>query len=382
MPEDKPARRKGRRSQRRGKREPLYAAIDLGTNNCRLLVARRDGDAFRVIDSYSKVVRLGEGLSATGRLSEAAMERAMEAFADIKTKLKHHRVAHLRCIATEACRRAENGEAFIRRARTEAGLSFKIIGGSEEAKLAAIGCHNLFEAETDLVMVLDIGGGSTEIAFVELSQLETISVEHLVKKVPIQSWRSFPIGVVTLTESHDELSEPEQYRAMLAHARDSLGAWKKGVAYSERMSAENAYIIGTSGTVTCLAGIHLELDRYRRNRVDGLWMKTEDMKQVIDEVARIGRDGRLALPTVGEDRADLMMAGCAILEAAVEIWPSSRMRVADRGLREGLLLSMIHGAKSNRRRRRRKRRSPGDTAQADNKGSITNSATESGTASP
>ena len=363
MPENKTARRRSRRPRRQGKKVPLYAAVDLGTNNCRLLIARRHADTFQVIDSYSNVVRLGEGLSATGMLSDAAMARAMIAFRDIKEKLKHHRVGKVRCIATAACRRAANGAEFIAKVRNETGLGFKIIGAREEAQLAAIGCHDLYEEESDLVMVLDIGGGSTEIAFIELGKLQSRSIANLAKHLPVEAWNSFPIGVVTLTESFTGLSEADHYSAMLGRARELLSGWPCGADYLDAMSSKRAYIVGTSGTVTCLAGIHLGLERYRRDRVDGIWMSTSEVKSIIEHVGSVGREGRLALPTVGEERADLMMAGCAILEATFETWPTERLRVADRGLREGLLLSMMHGPPTKRRRKRRRKKPPHSGAQ-------------------
>lgn len=341
--------------QRQGIKVPLYAAVDLGTNNCRLLIVRREGVTFRVVDSYSQVVRLGEGLAATGRLSDAAMDRANASFAAIKRKLDNHGIRHIRCIATEACRKAENGTEFIAAAKEKYGLSFKIIDAKEEARLAAIGCHDLLDPETDLVMVLDIGGGSTEIAFIDLREREDLSLANLVKSVPIKAWGSFPLGVVTLTESFQDLGEEAMFKAMLAHAIETLGSWRAGAQYREEMAGARAYIVGTSGTVTCLAGIHLGLERYRRDRVDGMWLSRDEALEVIRVLDKGGRDGRIALPTVGLDRADLMMSGCAILEAACTLWPAERLRVADRGLREGLLLSMIYAGARKRRRGGRKR---------------------------
>lgn len=348
-----------KRPQRQGQKMPLYAAVDLGTNNCRLLVARPHGTSFRVVDSYSQVVRLGEGLAATGQLSEASMGRAVSALKAIRQKLRHHKVGKVRCIATEACRKAGNGADFIQKAREETGLSFKIIGASEEARLAAIGCHDLIDNEADLVMVLDIGGGSTEISFVDLKGLEDRSLKGLLNAVPIKAWRSFPLGVVTLTESHTNDDDP--YTAMREHARSLMTDWTQGAAFSEMVRDNQSYIIGTSGTVTCLAGIHLKLQKYRRDKVDGIWMEYGEAREIIQRLNSLGREGRIALPTIGEERADLMMAGCAILDAAWDIWPADRLRVADRGLREGLLLSMMYGTRKRSRggkRRSRGRKNP------------------------
>lgn len=365
MPEGNVSGVRKARAKRRGSKAPLYAAIDLGTNNCRLLIARREGERFRVVDSYSQVVRLGEGLAATGRLSEAAMERGYAAFAAIKAKLKYHRVGNIRCIATEACRKAENGAEFIANARQKTGLSFKIISANEEARLAAIGCHDLLEDDAELVMVLDIGGGSTEISFIDLRAVEDRTLPGFINAVPIKAWGSFPLGVVTLTESYHHLSDEAMYEAMLGHARTTLENWNAGKGLHDAMGGANAYMIGTSGTVTCLAGIHLELPRYRRDRVDGMWLETREALDVVARLDRIGREGRVGLPTVGTDRADLMMSGCAILAASCALWPTERIRVADRGLREGLLLSMMHGkARKRARGGRRRRRKNGNKARA------------------
>ncbi|MEL7454281.1 MAG: Ppx/GppA phosphatase family protein [Pseudomonadota bacterium] len=346
-------------SSRKKNRAPLYAAVDLGTNNCRLLIARRRASTFRVIDSYAQIVRLGEGLAASGRLSEAAILRAIDALTAIRRKLKHHGVGHVRCIATEACRKAENGATFIRRVQDETRLSFKIINPKEEAHLAAIGCHDLLDAETDLFMVLDIGGGSTEISFVDLSKQQDRSVQRLVKSAPIRAWASFPLGVVTLSESFAHLGEADAYPRMVAHARDHFEKWSDGTCYRDTIQTTSSHIIGTSGTVTCLAGVHLGLEKYRRDRVDGLWLERDETDAVINTLKVSGLAGREALPTIGKERAGLMLSGCAILEAAWDTWPAPQLRVADRGLREGLLLSMMHGGKrrsgSRRGRRRRSR---------------------------
>ena len=357
MPVENASGSRKARPQRRGQKTPLYAAVDLGTNNCRLLIARREQAGFRVVDSYSQVVRLGEGLATSGRLSDASIERAMTALKAIRHKLKNHKVGKVRCIATEACRKAENGAEFIAKARDETGLTFKIIGPNEEARLAAIGCHDLIDDDAKTVMVLDIGGGSTEISFVDLQPVEDRSMAGLLKNMPIKAWRSFPLGVVTLTESFADAEQP--YLAMLDHAKTLFADWKTGVAFSDAMSDGGAYTIGTSGTVTCLAGVHLRLERYRRDKVDGIWMSPAEMQDIIDELIRIGREGRVALPTIGAERADLMLAGCAILEAAWSVWPTARLRVADRGLREGVLLSMMYGKPKRRRRGRRGKRSDG-----------------------
>lgn len=341
-----------RAGSRKRRKPPLYAAVDLGTNNCRLLIAARRGDSFSVLDSHSQIARLGEGLEATGRLSDASIERAMDALRKISRKLKAKKVGQVRCIATEACRRAENGADFIKRVRDETGLTFKIIGPEEEAKLALVGCHNLIEPDTDRVLVIDIGGGSTELSYVNARPAHEGGLKGLIKKPPILGWRSLPVGVVTLTEAFAHLPEDEAYPAMLAHVLEHIERWKRTPEIREVFKDGRAHVIGTSGTVTCLTGVTLGLQKYRRDRVDGAWVSAEEMMATVERLKDAGTKGMKSFPTIGEDRAGLMMAGCAIVEATWSLAPGGRMRVADRGLREGLLLSMMQGPKRNKRRRR------------------------------
>ena len=364
MPRDNAQRQRSMRAPRRTVRKPLYAAVDLGTNNCRLLIARGTQHGFSVVDSHAQIARLGEGLATTGRLSEAAVERALVALKAIREKLKARRVGHVRCVATEACRRAENGKDFVETVRRELGLTFRIIPPREEVHLAAVGCHDLIDDDASLVMVLDIGGGSTEISFVDATGLPDRSLRTFVNKMPIRAWRSFPMGVVTLSESFAHLGEAEAYAAMTAHAAEAFQNWTSGQSFAEGMGQNTARLIGTSGTVTCLAGIHKQLPKYRRDLVDGTWLTTDEARAAIAQLQEAGPDGRAKLPTIGPERAGLILAGCAILDAAWQVWPSNGLRVADRGLREGLLLTMIHGERSRRRPRRRTRSSGNGAANA------------------
>lgn len=353
MAEKKATGRRGNRARPRPhKASDLYAAVDLGTNNCRLLVAAPHGTTFRVVNSHSQIARLGEGLVETGRLSDASVERAIDALKAIRTKLKHHGVGKIRCIATEACRKAENGADFIQRVKDETGLTFKVIDAKEEARLASIGCHDLIAADAPTVLVVDIGGGSTELSWMNAVKAREYSLNGLIARAPIQNWTSLPLGVVTLTEAFAHLPEPDCYEAMLAHAGQVIENWKGTPAIRSAMAQPGAHLIGTSGTVTCLAGVHLKLDRYRRDKVDGSWLSRKAGEDVLAMMRDAGPEGRAAMPTIGEERAGLMLAGCAILDSLWRAFPASRMRVGDRGLREGLLLSMMYGPKKSRRRRR------------------------------
>ncbi len=204
-------------------------------------------------------------------------------------------------------------------------------------------------------MVLDIGGGSTEISFLDMSEVTDRTLPNLITSVPIKAWATFPLGVVTLSERFDHLEEAAAYDAMRDYAHDRLSRWSAGQAFQTHMQTENAYIIGTSGTVTCVAGVHLNLKTYRRDKVDGSWLNVSEARSVIETLQAAGLEGRASFPTIGVERAGLMMSGCAILDAAWSLWPATRLRVADRGLREGLLLSMMHNAPRNKRNRRRRR---------------------------
>lgn len=356
MADKKAANRRGnRRGSRKGRSGPLYAAVDLGTNNCRLLVAEPWGKSFRVVDSHSQIARLGEGLHETGRMSDAAIERALDALKAIRRKLKHHGVGRVRCIATEACRQAENGPDFIRRVQEETGLTFKIINAKEEARLATIGCHDLMADDARTVLVIDIGGGSTELSWVNAKVAREGGSHGLVKRAPIQDWTSLPLGVVTLHERFGHLPEEEAFPAMLAHCGEVIKAWKGTERVSRAMATSGSHLIGTSGTVTCLAGVHLKLERYRRDKVDGSWMSREEADAAVKLLRDLGLEGRATLPTIGEERASLMLSGCAIMQSIWDAFPGERMRVGDRGLREGLLLSMMYGGKGQRGRGNRRR---------------------------
>lgn len=335
----------------------LYAALDLGTNNCRLLVAQptRPGQ-FRVIDAFSRIVRLGEGLGGSGRLSAEAMDRAVEALRICAAKLQARRIRRMRLIATEACRAAVNGEEFLARVTEETGLDLEIIDRETEARLAVSGCSSLVEAEARSVVLFDIGGGSSEIAMIRLGRHRTGGrlANH------ITHWTSLPVGVVTLSERHGGRDvTPSVFDAMVSEVDGMLARFDcPPVPGTENGGIpDDFHLIGTSGTVTTLAGVHLGLPRYDRRRVDGLWLSNDEVSAMQAKLLSWDFDGRAANPCIGPDRADLVLAGCAILEAIRRRWPSKRMRVADRGLREGLLTDMMMEDGVWRRMGQRPRRS-------------------------
>lgn len=328
-----------------------YAAIDLGTNNCRLLIARPAGEHFVVIDAFSRVVRLGEGLSQSGRLSEAAMDRALGALTICADKLRRRKVHLARSVATEACRRAENGAAFIDRVRHETGIALDIISAREEARLAVLGCHVLLEPGIGPAMIFDIGGGSTELVLIE----STDTVPRIL------DWQSVPWGVVSLTETcalagegggeaNDEQGRREHYARMKQVVSDAFAGFavRVAAARAEAVRAGNVRLLGTSGTVTTLASVHLDLPHYDRSAVDGLIVPTAAMRAISARLSGMSIGERRELPCIGRERADLVVAGCAILEAILDLWPAERLGVADRGIREGILRGLIGAGDQSR----------------------------------
>ncbi|TPG15512.1 Ppx/GppA phosphatase family protein [Sphingomonas oligophenolica] len=308
-----------------------FAALDLGTNNCRLLIARPQGSGFVVIDAFSRIVRLGEGLATTGALSDAAIERTIAALRVCSDKLKRRNVTLARSVATEACRRATNGAAFIARALAETGIHLDIITAEEEARLAVLGCHALIEPGDDPALVFDIGGGSTELVLIDTSG-----------PLPrVLDWHSTPWGVVSLTEfaglgtTRDSLADT--YAKMRRTVADSMAAFAARLPRSVRCPR----LLGTSGTVTTLGSVHLRLSSYDRSLVDGLIVPTRAMRQISKDLSKMTLAERATLPCIGNERADLVVAGCAILETIMDLWPAERLGIADRGIREGILKRLM-----------------------------------------
>ncbi len=317
--------------RRSGSRQ-TYGALDLGTNNCRLLIARPVEGGFTVVDAFSRIVRLGEGLGATGRLSDASMDRAVAALAICADKLRRRNVTLARSVATEACRRARNGGEFADRVRRETGVVLEIIPPKEEARLAVLGCHKLLEPGGGPALIFDIGGGSTEL----------VLVDHGEDAPRIIAWWSAPWGVVSLTETEgrEALEGPYRvaaYKRMRERARRSFHRFVDMLP----KDAQDIRLLGTSGTVTTLASVHLALPSYDRKAVDGLHVPVGAMQDISTMIAGMDYAQRSRLPCIGSERADLVVAGCAILEAIIEIWPAENLGIADRGIREGILRALM-----------------------------------------
>ena len=313
--------------------DTVYGALDLGTNNCRLLMAVPRAQGFQVVDAFSRMTRLGEGLAASGRLSPIAIERTIAALRLCAHKLRRRNTSRVRAVATEACRRATNYRDFIELVRNETGLDLEIITPREEACLAMAGCAPLLDPAPRTALIFDIGGGSTE----------------LIKVVPgedgmphIETIESLPLGVVTLGEAAGrDLDCQDGYERIVAEAMEKLRCFDRDGSLGELAKAGQLQMLGTSGTVTTLAGIHLDLDRYDRSQVDGLTMHFPDIERISATLRCNSLEERAMHACIGPGRADLVVAGCAILAAICRLWPVGRLRVADRGVREGILLSMM-----------------------------------------
>ncbi len=376
LPDHRPAdhRRAGR-----GRGTPTYAALDLGTNNCRLLVAEPTRNSFRVVDAFSRIVRLGEGLTSFNRLGDDAIFRAIEALKVCRAKMDARRVGRARLIATEACRAAANGQDFIDRVVSETGLTLEVVDRKTEALLAVAGCTGLADPRAESVVVFDIGGGSTEIVWTVARRRHGQGSEQdsrqdlgpdLRHRPPahvsghpgtgtfrggyprqpvasragsdhrVRAWESLPLGVVTLSERFGGVEVTRDvFAAMVKEVERQLEPFARRARRASAMPG--FHLLGTSGTVTTIAGVYLGLPRYDRRQVDGLWMDDTDVGDVIEFLAGCSYAQRVANPCIGVDRADLVLAGCAILEAIRRAFPAPRLRVADRGLREGILLNLM-----------------------------------------
>ncbi len=310
----------------------VYAALDLGTNNCRLLVAKPEGDSFHVIDSFSRIIRLGEGISTTGRISDAAIARAMGALRICRDKIRYRNATRLRLIATEACRAAANADDFRGRVEKELGITLEVIGRETEATLAVLGCSPLLDPGARGAILFDIGGGSTELVRISRDVTDPDAAPK------IEGWVSLPLGVVTLAERFGGRDvTAESYAAMVAAVAEGIAPFAKD--YDADLAG--MHLLGTSGTVTTVAGVYLDLVRYDRRRIDGIWMENDDVTRAIARLLGMSYQQRADNACIGVERADLVLAGCAILDAIRNAFPLPRLRVADRGLREGMLIEMM-----------------------------------------
>lgn len=328
---------------------PIYSAIDLGTNNCRLLVAKPTYTGFRIIDAFSRVVKLGEGLNEYGELSQGAMDRTIEALNICQEKLIKRRVTHMRHVATAACRVAANADHFVERVKAETGLGLEIITTEEEARLAVAGCQTLITPNHRYALVFDIGGGSTELIWVRVRGRGRTS---------IIGWTSVPWGVVNLTEKfmdgkHE--ASADDYQRMIDTVSVVLKPFMEQYDIEETVRRRRVQFLGTSGTVTTLASLHFDLPRYNRNKIDGAWVSPNSIRDLARMVGNMSHKELILQPCIGPDRADLVIAGCAILDAIMDVDGLRSLRVADRGIREGILRSLMkdHAREQHNKNRQR-----------------------------
>ncbi len=317
-------------SQKRHDR--LYGALDLGTNNCRLLIARPDGTGFRVVASFSRIVRLGEGVSRSGALMESAMARTIDALSVCAAKLSDLGVVRTRNIATEACRSAANCDAFLDRIKTETGLQFEAIPCEEEARLALLGCQSLLRSEAPYAVVFDIGGGSTELTWAHRRDGERFEILDVM---------SMPVGVVNLAERRGCEIDAAAYAEMVDEIAARIPPFCAKNDIRAHVERGEVQMVGTSGTVTTLGAVYLRLPQYSRQRVDGLVIDFQSLDEASRYVAGLDFGGRAAIPCIGSERAELVVPGCAILDAICRSWPVGKLTVADRGLREGILMELM-----------------------------------------
>lgn len=329
---------KGKRRRRRRRAPPVLAALDLGTNNCRLLVATPAGDGgMRIVDSFSRIVKLGEGVVSTGLLSEAAMDRTVAALKVCAARMDRAKVRHVRAVATEACRQAANAPVLVERVAREAGIALTVISSAEEARLAALGCAPLIGDDYEGALVFDIGGGSTEVIWLRREAGERPLITH---------FASVPLGVMTLSESDATAgSDAARYAAMHEDMKARFAAVRRDMERKGAFDEARHHLLGTSGTVTTLAGVAMKLPRYIRSRVDASWHDCAEVLAVAQDLITMDRKGRSQLGCIGPERTDLIVPGCAIFSAICDVWPCTRLRVADRGLREGILRELMAEAR-------------------------------------
>lgn len=321
--------------------EKVFAALDLGTNNCRLLVARQAQNTsqpyqLKVLDSFSRIVRLGEEMGEGQTLSSEAMDRTIKALKACKRKLDKFNLCQARYVGTEACRRAQNSAEFLDRVRNEVGIEIEVISTEEEARLALTGCAMLMAPEPKYALVFDIGGGSTEVLWVKL---------HDDKTHEILDWFSLNKGVMNLAESFGGVHMADHYYdEMVRLVQEKLAEFNQRNGITAAIENGQVQMLSTSGTVTTLAAIHLELPRYDRNRIDGLTLTRKELLDAASGVQKLRASERFSHPCIGSERSDFIVSGCALFEAVVQLWPVPQMTIADRGVREGIVISLMQKA--------------------------------------
>jgi len=344
--------------------ESHYAAIDLGTNSCRLVIASPTPTSFRVVETFSKVVRLGEGIIQENELSSKAMKRTIQALKVCRGVMDEYApIVSSRFVATAACRRAKNVAQFVEMAKNSAGIELEVISSKEEARLSVVGCLPLLNRNIKRVLVFDIGGGSTQISLARVTDFGKTFIEGFV---------SLPYGVVTISEAFaDHEMNTLEYSTVMERTQNILAEFEEKHHIYEAIANQEIQVIGTSGTVTVLGAVHLKLPRYNRSAVDGVAISAPDIEATINKIKTMGPEGRYKHPCIGQSKSDLTLAGCAIIEALTTFWPISEITIADRGIREGILLDLMHSHKQQtqykKKNFKKRRRFPFDRGQRGNR---------------
>ena len=333
------------------------AVIDLGTNNCRLLIAesssktsrgRRSAD-FRIIDSFSRIVRLGEGLSKSGVLNPDAMDRTVAALKICAQKIKRSGARDVRAVATQACRQAANGSDFLERVAAETGIYLKTINPLQEVQLGVASAMPLLQRRWPYALVFDVGGGSTEVSFLQFK--------------PGQGFRlidslSVPLGVVSLAEDYGDPDQDlgaDQFAMMQDQVERQFAPFAQTHDIRTMQQHHEIQTVGMSGTVTTVKALDLGLPSYDRRKVDRTLFDMAHLQNICEGLIAGGNAGLISNGCIGSDRADLVLPGIAILQALGNVFGFERLLVLDRGLREGLL----HQIFSKKRRARRRGASGG-----------------------
>lgn len=305
-----------------------FAAIDLGSNTFRFLIASTSIDKPWQVDCYKgTIVRLGEGLQASGVLCAAAMQRGEKAIAEFRALLDQHHIplSHVRAVSTAAMRSAANSDEFIQRVLNRTGIQIEVISGDEEAATSLLGsCAVLDSAHAEDMLLFDIGGGSTE--FVRAKQGKR---DHAI---------SCPLGVVRLVEAHLHSDPPsaEDYQCMISAADQHLEAVQQ--AWQGREAP--ASLVGTAGTVTTMAATLLNLYPYQSEPINNFIIHTSAFSDLRHRLLALTHAERQQITTIEPQRADLMIAGCAIIDAIFERWGHQQIITVDAGLLEGVWLKL------------------------------------------
>lgn len=297
------------------------AAIDLGTNTARLLIAETDGETITPILVKRHITRLGGGFTREQGLSIEARERTLAAMRDFAKEMAAHRVTALRAVATSAVRDAKNGREFCAEVFDEAGIKLEVIDGHEEGLLTLKGVFCGIDDKRGDFLVFDIGGGSTEYT---LSSGEEMRFT-----------RSLPLGVVRLTEGKGSVAEMEE-----KIDRELSGLLEEMEREGMRVEPGRCTLVGTAGTATTVAAIDLEMTDYDYRRVNNHAVSLERIRAIFAKLLPLSPSERLQVAGLEKGREDLIIAGLVLMIRTMETFGIDRLKVNDFGLLEGILLSV------------------------------------------